>query len=211
MNKPAAIWSLTRIVFDKNISATQNIILTQASSALLATIDRIDRLYSLMKEGPLVNTSIHSAEIATILSDLCSQAGIAATILFNKGHKGRQESEIAYTLRLERVEYVQSLCSQQRFQPKTLTNRKVRNSLTHLDERLADILTENPNVGWFIDSAISKRDEFTPESKEIEVKFCRCYIISENKILHLDQELDIQELRQECKVILAIVFGIDKK
>lgn len=209
MNQPAAIWSLKRVVFDKEINLTQNVILTQASSALVATVNRIDQLYRFIIGGPLTNVAIDTG-IAPILSDLCSQAGIAATILFNKGPKGRLESEVAYNLRLERKEYVEKFCTQQNFIPETLTNREVRNSLTHIDERLADILTKDSNVGWFIDTAINKRDEFVAPIG-ISIKFCRCYIISENKVLHLDQELDIAKLRHECIVILAIIFGMEIK
>lgn len=209
MNQPAAIWSMTRIVFDKNINLTQNVILTQGSSALRATIGRIEQLYNFIKASPLTNAAIDSG-IAPILSDLCAQAGIAATILFHKGPKGRLESEVAYNLRIERIQYIEKFCAKQSFIPQTLTNREVRNSLTHIDERLADILTKNSNVGWFIDSALNKRDEFIAPNN-ISIKFCRCYVISENKILHLDQELDIEILRHECLVLLAIIFGIEIK
>lgn len=209
MNQPAAIWSMTRIVFDNDINLTQNVILTQGSSALIATIDRIEQLYNFIKSSPLTNAAIDRG-IAPILSDLCAQAGIAATILFHKGPKGRLESEVAYNLRMQRIQYVEKFCSEQSFIPKTLTNREVRNSLTHIDERLADILTKDSNIGWFIDTAIKKRDEFVAPN-DISIKFCRCYVISENKILHLDQELDLEKLRQECIVLLAIVFGIEIK
>ena len=209
MNQPAAIWSLTRIVFDNDINLTQNVILTQGSSALIATIDRIEQLYNFIKGSPLTNAAIDRG-IAPILSDLCAQAGIAATILFHKGPKGRLESDVAYNLRKQRIQYIEKFCTEQSFFPQTLTNREVRNSLTHIDERLADILTKDSNVGWFIDTAINKRDEFVAP-KDILIKFCRCYIISENKILHLDQELDIEKLRQECIVLLAIIFGIEIK
>ncbi len=206
MNEPAAIWSLQRVIFDKAIGNTQNIILTQGASALKATINRIDKLQELINNSPIKNTFI-DPDIPPTLSDLCAQAGVAATILFNDNRQGRLETDIAYTLRKERIKYVKDLCDAQNFISLTLTNREVRNSLTHIDERLADILTSDPNIGWFIDIAIPNRNEFSAPNG-ITIKFCRSYIANENKILHLDQELDLKNLRQECVVILAIVFGI---
>ncbi len=209
MNQPAAIWSMNRIVFDKDINLTQNVILTQGASALIATIDRIEQLHNFIKSSPLTNAAINRG-IAPILSDICAQAGIAATILFHKGSKGRLESEFAYLLRVQRIQYVEKFCTEQNFSPKILTNRDVRNSLTHIDERLADILTKDSNIGWFIDTAINSQDEFVAP-KDITIKFCRCYVISENKIMHLDQELDLEKLKQECISLLAIIFGIEIK
>lgn len=208
MNKPAAIWSLSRIVFDDNIDLTQNVILSQGSSALIATVDRIDQLQNYIKKSPLENTAIDRG-IAPILSDLCAQAGIASTILFHNWPKGRFESEFAYKNRIQRIKYVEKFCNEQNFIPETLINREVRNSLTHIDERLADILTKDPNIGWFIDTAINNRDEFIAPNGISSIKFCRCYVINENKIFHLDQELDLGKLRFECLVLLAIIFGIE--
>ncbi len=209
MNQPAAIWSISRIVFDNDIDLTQNVILTQGSSALISTIERIDQLYNFVQFGQLQNASFNY-KIAPILSDLCTQAGIASTILFHQGAKGRHESDIAFKLRLERIKYVDKYCNDNNFIPITLKNREVRNSLTHIDEKLSDFLTLNSNIGWFIDTAMNYRNEFVAPMG-ISVKYCRCFIISENKILHLDQELDVAKLRYECIVLLAIIFGIELK
>jgi hypothetical protein len=206
MNEPAAIWSLRKIVFDDEISLTQNVILTQGSSALQATINRIDSLAELgPREG---NVMFVNSNIAPILQDLCSQAGIATSTLFNNGNKSRFESDLAYKLRVERIAYVKKLCDEQNFKPETLTDREIRNSLIHIDERLADILTNEKYVGWFIDHVASIRNSFEP-IEGITIKYCRSYIHNENKILHLGNELDLTLLRQECLAILAIVFGID--
>ena len=206
MNEPAAIWSMNRIVFDEEISLTQNVILSQSSSALQATISRID---SLAKLGPRTGNNVFlNYDVSPILQDLCSQAGIASSILFNEGNRSRFESPLAYKLRIERVEYVKKLCDEQNFKPSTLTDRELRNSLIHIDERLADILTAEKNVGWFIDNVTSIRNSFEP-IEGIEIKHCRSYIHNENKILHLGNELDLTELREECLAVLAIVFGID--
>lgn len=207
MNEPEAIWSTWRIVFDNEISTTQNVILSQGRSALRATIDRIDKLHGLVEESPLQNVGIHP-DIPPTVSNLCYQAGLASTILFEDGDQGHFESDRAYKLRQKRVKYVNEFCSSQGVEPSLLLDREVRNSLTHIDERLADILTEEGGVGWFIDAAVRRRDEFEAP-KEVEVRFCRSYVIEEDRILHLGQELDLGELRRECVAVLAVVFGVD--
>jgi len=205
--QPEAIWSSSRIVFDKEVSTTQNVILAQGRSALSATVRRIDRLHELTREGPIKNAAFHP-EIAPVLSDLCYQAGLASTILFNNSKQGYRESQIAFKLRQERYEYVERYCSSQGINPVTLRDREVRNSLTHIDERLADILTEAPRRGWFINAAVGSKTEFVaPEG--ITANYCRSYAIKEDVILHLGNELDVSRLRDECVAVLAVVFGVD--
>jgi len=206
MNEPAAIWGMQNIVFDKSISNTQNIILSQGREALKATVRRIKQLDSNARSGPLVNAGIDD-QTHSITSDLCYQAGLASTILFNEARKGHKESELAYQLRQERVEYVKKFLDEEKILTETLKNRELRNALTHIDERLADILTEKDNVGWFIDVALDPRGWTT--EKNLEINYCRCYDLVHGKILHFGYELDLQKLLDECYAVLAIVFGID--
>ena len=166
MVEPSAIWSTRLIVFDKAVSLTQNVILSHARFALHAMIERIDALHEMAKAMPnLVNMAPHPG-IPAILTDLCNQQGIASTILFNDRPKTRQESDLAFALRKKRVEYVKYWSKQVPI--KILSNRKMRNSLTHIDEHLADALAK-PKTGWFIDVAIGKRDEFTAQQHGMEI------------------------------------------
>jgi len=212
MNEPSAIYCPSRrVIFDREISNVQNLILVQGSSALSATLERISYLNQICgpKEG---NKVFKDQRIPPILQDLCAQAGIASQILFNgNSHKSRYESETAYKLRMERIEYVKRFCDDQNFTPEILTDREVRNSLTHIDERLADILTEKEGIGWFIDYAASIRSSFTKPDGIKEIKYCRSYVHNENKILHLGHEFDLNGLVHECVAILAIVFGVDSR
>jgi hypothetical protein len=206
MNEPAAIWGMQGIVFDKSISNTQNIILCQGREALKAVVRRILQLEEYATSGPIKNASIDD-RTHSIISDLCYQAGLASTILLNEARKGRKESEWACQLRVERVEYVKRFCEAKKVEVKVLKDREVRNALTHIDERLADILTENENIGWFIDVALDPVGWNTKDN--IEVKFCRCYDITNRRILHLGHELSVPELYEECIALLAVVFGVD--
>ncbi len=209
MNQPAAIYSTNQVIFDRELSDTQNLILFQGFSALEATCFRIDYLYKLCgpKEG---NKLFTGRDIPTLLQDLCAQAGIASQILFNDNpNKYRNESKIAYELRHERVEYVNRFCVDQQFRPEILTDREIRNSLTHIDERLPDILTQEDGIGWFIDYAASIRSAFPKPEGINEFKYCRSYVHNESKILHLDHELNLDILAKECLIVLKIVFGVD--
>jgi hypothetical protein len=205
MNEPAAIWGFSKVVFDQEISRTQNIILSHGREALNAVLERIEALRKLIQSSPLVN-AYPAPEIPSVLSDLCYQAGLASTILFNDIKKGRRESEIAYRLRRERVDYVQKWCNTQYLNISILRNRDLRNALTHIDEHLADALAAEPNVGWFIDSAIASRREFSPPDG-IKMAFCRSYISDEDIIVHLGHEVTLRELANECAAVLAVVFG----
>jgi hypothetical protein len=208
MNEPAAIYGMQGIVFDKGISNTQNIILSQGREALKAVIRRILQLEEYANSNPIKNAGIDE-RTHSIISDLCYQAGLASTILLNEAKKGDKESDLAYRLRIKRVKYVKTFCDSEKIELKVLKDRGVRNALTHIDERLADILTEKENVGWFIDVALGPQGWNTKD--EIEMKFCRCYDITTRRILHLEHELSVPELYEECMALLAVVFGVDGK
>ena len=208
MYEPSAIWSASPVIFDRDISNTQNVILSQGSSALRTTVQKIDDLHSLVPPDA-ENAVFFDVRIPPILQDLCYHAGLASTILFNNNKKqGFKETGNAYILRLERVEYVNNFCEEQSITTTTLTNRDIRNSLTHIDEKLGYFLTLEENVGWFVDFAATHRNKFlVPEG--LTAKYCRSYVSSEDRILHLDQELHLGQLRKECVTVLAVVFGVD--
>lgn len=121
----------------------------------------------------------------------------------------KQESKVAHQLRMDRIAYVQALCESQKIKIVLLRDRRIRNALTHIDERLADILTEKKNAKWFIDVTIDPSEWQTV--KPFEDNYCRCYDFINKKILHLGLELDILKLYYECLALLAAVFGFDGK
>jgi hypothetical protein len=204
MSEPSAIWSVRRVVFDDSISHTQNVILSHAWVALDAVINRIDRLHELVAMHPnFINFHPHP-DIPSTLSDLAFQQGLASTVLFNDGTKGQRESGAAYKLRLSRVVYVKQKCAN--ITVSLLTNRKMRNSLTHIDEYLVREMAR-PNTGWLVDSAIGRRDQFAPQKPDIVVAFCRTYISSEDVLLHLGNEISLADLRNEANEVREAVFG----
>ena len=206
MHQPAAIWALRVIVFDQAIGLAQNIILSQGQYALAAVVERIAKLRALVATSLLADTYT-APEIPGVLSDLCYQAGLASTILFNDSKRGHKESVTAFDLRKERIRYVNDLCLAQGLDTPTLKDRSVRNALTHIDEYLGDAVTRRPNVGWFIDVAIESRTQFSlPEG--LELGFCRSYIRAEDRLVHLGREISVSALEAECVAILAVVFGV---
>lgn len=212
MHDPAAIWSSRLVVFDKEISNTQNAILSQASTALSSTIDLIRNLRALINVSPIKNFYISDPPylIPSTLSNLCYQAGLASTILFDDCKKKRSESSTSYKLRIERVAYVKKWCATRGLKTPTLENRSMRNALTHIDEYMADALTKEGSTGWWIDSALKSRAEFMPPAG-IKMQFCRSYVNDEDKLLHLDKELSLKSLEEECSALLAVVFGVPIK
>ena len=207
MNEPVAIYGMQQIVFDKSISNTQNIILSQGREALKAVVRRIIELEDFSSAGSIQN-AVTDDRAHSVISDLCYQAGIASTILLDNA-KVKQESKVAHQLRMDRIAYVQALCESQKIKIVLLRDRRIRNTLTHIDERLADILTEKKNAKWFIDVTIDPSEWQTV--KPFEDNYCRCYDFINKKILHLGLELDILKLYYECLALLAAVFGFDGK
>lgn len=207
MNEPVAVYGMQQIVFDKSISNTQNIILSQGREALKAVVRRIIELEDFSSAGSIQNAGTDD-RAHSVISDLCYQACIASTILLDNA-KVKQESKVAHQLRMDRIAYVQALCESQKIKIVLLRDRRIRNALTHIDERLADILTEKKNAKWFIDVTIDPSE--WQMVKPFEDNYCRCYDFINKKILHLGLELDILKLYYECLALLAAVFGFDGK
>ena len=208
MAEPSAIWSTRQIVADKSISLTQNVILSYARDAIHVVLRRIDRLHDLVKSSSIDNVFI-DPEIPPTLSDLGFQQGLASMILFNDARRTNSENAAAYNNRLERTAYVKKKCAN--ISTAILGSRKIRNSLTHLDEHLVQAL-QKPNKGWFIDVAMIRRNEFEQEDKikpKLEIGFCRTYIASEDKLLHLDNEISLTDLRRECTEVLNAIWSED--
>lgn len=204
MSEPSAIWSNKLIVFDKEIGLVQNVILAHGRDALKAVVTRIDQLHALLLKMPHVIDVHLDPDIPSIVSDICFQHGVASTVLFNDSKRGKDEEAYLYRLRMERVGYVRRFCRERELS--ILANRKIRNSLTHIDEHLAKAL-RRPTTGWFIDAAIAARDQFTAAAHGITVAFCRTYISSEDMIIHLGNEIPLDKLRDEAIFVLAVVFG----
>jgi hypothetical protein len=203
MAEPSAIWSMHLVVFDQSLSLTQNVIMSHARLAVQALIERIDRLHALVASFPRLTNMYPHRDIPATLSDLCFQQGIASTILFNDGARGSKESSSAYKLRLSRIAYVQAKCAS--ISTAVLSDRKVRNSLTHIEEYLAKAMKKE-RTGWFIDAAIWRRDEFSAKEHGIDVAFCRTYIASEDTIIHLGHEISLNALREEADGVLAAIW-----
>jgi len=202
MTEPSAIWSSKLIVFDKSVSLTQNVILSHGRFALQALVSRIDRLYELIGALPNLIDFYPHPDIPATLTDIAFQHGLASTILFNDSPKGKSESAAEYKCRAERVTYVKAGCAHVLVD--VLADRKIRNSLTHIDEHLVKHLSQ-PNTGWYIDSAIGRRDQFTAPNG-LNIGFCRTYIASEDVLLHLGNEISIKRLRRQAKRVLSAIW-----
>ncbi|MYM87506.1 hypothetical protein GTP91_09975 [Rugamonas sp. FT82W] len=205
MHEPAAVYGMNRLIFDRSLSTTQNVIMTQGATALSATINRINNMYAILNTSVTKGAYI-GPEIASILSDLCYQAGLASTILFNNKPRRRLESEDAFKLRAERAAYVENRCQDRGINISILNDTSLRNSLTHIDEQLTDALRAEASIAWCIDLAIDSRNYFSAPD-EITVKYCRCFIKDENSIVHQEHTMSVVELRNECKNILSVIFG----
>jgi len=203
--EPAAIWSTRLIVFDKDISDTQNIILSQGKYALIAMRQKIYQLYEYLNAFQQLKDVYIHPDIPQTLSEICLHQGIASSILFNNSTQSTSENSHCYKLRTERFNYVKQFCAAQSVTVDILANRKVRNQLVHIDEHLTKALTK-ANTGWFIDTAVGFRNQFTAQNG-LEIKFCRSFIASEEVILNFDNEISTRKLWDESSAVLAVVFG----
>lgn len=204
--EPSAICSTINQIFNEEISNTQNIIISQGRVALSAMLERISELYKCLGSNPQIVGVYLDQRIPQVLSEICFHQGVASRILFDNSSRSGNETAATYKLRLERFEYIKNICATNSITTSILSDRKVRNQLIHIDEYLAKNLRK-PNTGWFIDVAVDSRDQFkNPNVKHYG--FCRSFIVSEEIILHFDNEISIPKLWQEATAVLAAAFGI---
>jgi hypothetical protein len=203
--EPMAIWATHLVVFNKDLSLTQNVVMTQGRQALYALVKRIDRLYALLHENPQIIDLYLSPEIPYILTEICAHQGVASSILFNGSDRPNDESARAYALRIERYKYVQDICDGNSIQRSLLTSRTLRNQLIHIDSYIEKAM-RTPNTGWAIDTAMTHRDQYQAPNG-IKTGFVRTFIASEEVLIHLGHEISIKELRREAENVLNAVFG----
>jgi hypothetical protein len=203
--EPMAIWATHLVVFDKSLSLTQNVVMTQGRQALYALVKRIDRLYELLNESPQIIDCYLSPEIPYILTEVFTHQGTASSILFNSSPRASGEGARSYKLRIERFEYVRDICDQAQLSRSILTNRTLRNQLIHIDSYIEKAM-RTPYTGWSIDTAMAYRDQYQAPNG-MNVGFCRTFIVSEEKLLHFGHEISIKGLRREAENVLNAVFG----
>ena len=194
-----SLYGLKNIIFDPEISDTQNLLLFQGATALCETVKNIDELGR-------INKKIISADYGPLITNLANQAAMASRLLFDNNKKGPRETDFSYGLRKERIAYVESFLKAQKIKIRLLKNTQFRNQVFHIDEYLSDRLGKREHEGWFIDMVIPEENTFSNNC--VSIKFCRTYISKEHKLKHLDIELDLSVLREECRTILGVVFGI---
>jgi hypothetical protein len=169
-------------------------------------IANIDRLHELVASMPRL-TNVHThPDIPSIITNICMHQGIASTVLFDDSERGK-EKLTTYNMRRERVKYIADRCAHLKLN--VLRDRKVRNSLAHIDEYIIKHMAVE-NTGWFIDCAIAKRDEFLPVNRGMNVGFCRAYISYEDNILHFGNEIHLSTLRDEANDVLFAVWRSPK-
>jgi hypothetical protein len=202
MAEPAAVWAMRNVVHDRSISTTQNIILSFARDALHAMIHFIDQLH---RDTNATGNQIFYAEgYPTLLTTIVFQQALAATILFRDEPRGKGEKPKVFAVRKERAAYIAARCKGLSLH--TLKNKKVRNSITHIDEYLAKEL-DVEGTGWFIDEVVSNREFLKAASPTPNVAFCRCYIASEDKLLNFGNEIILSDLKNEALQVLHAVWG----
>jgi HAD superfamily hydrolase (TIGR01509 family) len=150
------------------------------------------------REGNLVYAD--GEEITDAVRDLCFHSGLVSLILLDDSGKRHKESKYAYKLRSERVSFIGDMLTRNGSKPEILLNRDIRNSFAHIDEKLADILSYESDIGWNFNYVSTNKMNNKPEGIS-KIKYFNSYIISEKRIIHLDYEIDVVKLREECKTI----------
>lgn len=102
-NEPSGLWSTQRrLIFDRDISLTQNVILVQGQFALAAMIKRIDALYKMFHHMPQLRGAYVHPDTPDTVTEICAHQGVASNILLNFSKRSRDESARSYKLRIER-------------------------------------------------------------------------------------------------------------
>ncbi|EPR20468.1 hypothetical protein L905_05250 [Agrobacterium sp. TS43] len=209
MPEPIAVYGLNRVIFDNSISLSDNIILDQGRWSLVALVEAIDRLYSILAGDRLLSNMYVDPQIADMLHVITHHHGLAASILLNTTPRGNKETKTIYDARIRRHQYIQSRLGGVQFP--TLQNRKLRNILTHMEDHLAQEL-QRPNTAWAIDMAILSEDQFVIEKRPgTLIEYCRTYVARTNTIRHLGYTISLTDLREEASKFLYMVWGMSQK
>lgn len=170
-------------------------------SALVRTIDLLNELEE-VRLG-LASGQRTPEEASHLMTDICSNAGMVSTCLFDVGPaRSAREKPRLVAKRQARSRQLTGICAKVPLE--VLTDRHVRNRLMHADEYLARLALTRPLVSACV---IERRDMIAAAVGAGPLLHDRVLISSENMMLHLDKELDLGALLTSCEGAHQAISG----
>lgn len=159
-------------------------------------LDELDTL-----RAKLLRAEGAAEEAAHLLTDICSNVGMASVCLFDTGpQRSSREKPRMVARRQLRSKSLIEIC--QGIDIDTLTNRDVRNRLIHADEYLARMVgTRSLISACTIEYLELVR---TPEGSK-PILYDRVFLMQENRMLHLDKSIDLTNLRESCRAAYGAI------
>lgn len=170
---------------DEDVQRAQDLVCREGLKHLASACLNIERVKATLpsKRGQGF-TIVSDAENAVQLQSLAVHLGQASLTLFDGSKSRPKEPPLAAKLRRQRVAKIAEFVSGIDIEP--LNDREVRNRLIHVDEYM--IMAALRDESWLIDISLSHREIFNAPGG---MNYCRVYVFSEDKLLHLGAELDV--------------------
>lgn len=130
---------------------------------------------------------------------LCYALGQASTALFEDSALRNAADNRERQRRMERV---RGICAGIDIAP--LADRAMRNRIVHFDEHLGRQFRRFPRSSMISNMGLSNRTMLRPEEGSF-LLYSRVYIFEEDRLLHLDTELDLAAVRRAA-VLTAIAI-----
>lgn len=138
-----------------------------------------------------------------LMTDICANTGMASTCLFDDTPRlNSREKPKAAQRRRARAGFLLELCQEARLD--SLRDRAVRNRLMHADEHFARLAAVRPMLNSCV---LGDRHMISAADPSSPLLYDRVLILSENTMLHLDQELRLSPLLSSCKHALDAIEG----
>lgn len=174
-------------------------VIEEGMQALTCLVRDIEQIWKLRPpiEPPPKGSVVSNGVIPALIGSVCQDLGTASLCLFSRGPLPTRFDNDA---RLARTAFLESKL--QGISPGPLSDRAVRNRLTHIDEWLPRAFRADPDAATLQDLAITRRSMFKRTEGSGEIVFVRVYVMEEDCISHLGADMHLGQLHQSANDVL---------
>lgn len=187
------------------ITRTQAHILLDGVGHLFTALHLIERIRA-RKPGiaPLAGPGpVGDLNLQMDLTLLCTEIGLASLCLFESG--GPRDAPAMRSAKQARADLIAKLLDAPTID--ALRGRGMRNAMMHVDERMLKFASGHDEVAWTNDCSFYYRP--VTARPEVVMSFNRAYIFSEDRLLHLGEELDFATYYNAGQLAMKVLKPIE--
>lgn len=159
-------------------------------------INKLENLLDLpLPDGRMV--VVNNPEIKTLILHTCLHIGTAWKSLFDNG----QGETCSWLKKAKQMRFSEVMQHLEGIDISPLSGLDIRNKVVHFEDHILKTARRLPGTSWVADLGLSHRDAFKSKD-ESDLTYCRVFIFTEGKLLHLGSEFDLYSYRAQAQMVV---------